>query len=460
MKQRSLRLRLLIAAAICLVVGIVATGLAIFFFFRVSVEHDTRIDLEANLALLVALIEPGSEGSLLREPLPDPRYELPYGGLYWQVRDENGEIVDRSRSLWDHVLIVPLDPDPEELRTIAGPDGQSLAALTWRVDLDTDEGRRTYLASVAEDRAILDETIRRFGMDMAVAQVLLALAIFVASALAVQFGLSPLNTLRRGVEAVRRGTTDKLTGPFPSEVMPLVGEVNDLLALRDKSVEFARARASDLAHGLKTPLQVLTATADKLRKAGDNANAEALDAILAEMSDRIDYQLRLARLRLRGKSELLSTSLHEAISRTVAVIRQTHDGQSLDWQLELGPDVAVNIDGRDLLELMGVLIENAAKWAKSRVEVSVRAGQGCVEVTIADDGPGLMPEQIAGIGVRGRRLDESRQGSGMGLAIAKEILELNEGHAELGRSETGGLLVKMTLPAAAEPAAGNGPKRV
>ncbi|HEY0918867.1 ATP-binding protein [Devosia sp.] len=448
MKQRSLRLRLLIGAAIWVTLTVLVTGAAIFYLFRASVERDTRADLEATLDRLSALIQPGAQGALLREPLPDPRYELPYGGVYWQIQSTGGIVLDRSRSLWDHVLHMPDGADLRQLATLAGPDGQTLAGLARHVAFGAAGGGQAYLVTVAEDRSILDQTIREFGSDMALTLLTLGIAILGAAWLVVQTGLSPLDALRRGIEAVRRGDADKLVDGYPSEVLPLVAEVNELLALRGKSVEFARARAADLAHGLKTPLQVLTATADKLRKAGDQGNAAAIDDIVAEMSDRIDYQLRLARLRLRAQSDVISTSLNTALTRTVSVIRQTHAGESLAWNLGLGPDTAVNIDGSDLLELAGVLLENAAKWARNRVDVTVRPADAFAEVIIADDGPGLTEEQIARLGVRGRRLDESRRGSGFGMAIAMEILELNNGAAVLGRSELGGLAVTLRLPLA------------
>lgn len=450
MRQRSLRLRLLIGAGIWVALTVIITGAAIFYLFRASVERDTRADLEATLGRLAALIEPEAQGALLREPLPDPRYELPYGGVYWQVQGADGTVLDRSRSLWDYELPAPPATTGAQLVTLPGPDGQALAALVRQVDFDAAVGPRSYLVTIAEDRSILDQTIAEFGNDMALALATLGIATLAAAGLVVQTGLSPLDAVRRGVEAVRRGTADKLAGRYPTEVMPLVGEVNELLALRDTSVEFARARAADLAHGLKTPLQVLTATADKLRKSGDTANAAAIDDILAEMADRIDYQLRLARLRLRAQSDVISTSLNTALTRTVAVVRQTHEGEALAWNIDLGADVSVNIDSHDLLELLGVLLENAAKWARTRVDVAVRPVGGFAQVVIADDGPGLTEKQIASLGVRGRRLDESSQGTGFGLAIAMEILELNHGGAELGRSADGGLRIALRLPIAGD----------
>lgn len=455
MKQRSLRLRLLVGAAIAIAIAALITGAVIFALFRTAVERSARADLEANIVRLVALIEPDATGDVqLREPLPDPRYERPYGGVYWQIEANDGALLDRSRSLWDFVLELPAEPEPNALMTLGGPDGQMLAAITRRVDMDIGGGRRTYLVTAAEDRLILDQTIGTFGGEMGAALVTLTLVIFVSAALVLHFGLAPLGAVRRGVETVRRGAADRLEGDYPSEVQPLVSEVNELLALRDKSAEFARSRAADLAHALKTPLQVLAAASDRLRKSGDIESANAVDSILAEMSDRIDYHLRLARLRLRTQSDVISTPLHRAISRTVAVLRQTHDGESLDWRVNPGPDVAVNIDSQDLLELVGVVLENAAKWARRLVEVTARTDGRYVEVTIADDGPGLTAEQISRIGVRGRRADDSVPGTGMGLAIAMEIVELNNGSAELCRSAHGGLAVKLRLPVADAAATG------
>ena len=335
------------------------------------------------------------------------------------------------------------------LRTVPGPDGQTLAALTRPVEFATPAGPAGYRVTLAEDRSILDQTIGDFGADMALALLVLGMAILLAAWLIIYLGLRPLGALRRGLEAVRHGRAEKLADDHPAEVLPLVSEVNELLALRDRSVAFARARAADLAHGLKTPLQVLTATADRLRTR-DQQSAAALDEIIAEMSDRIDYQLRLARLRLRSGSHVLSASLNNAISRSASVVSKTREGEALDWNIALGDDFRVNIDRHDLLELTGVVLENAAKWARSRVDVAVRRDGLRVELSIADDGPGLGDEQIAKLGVRGRRFDESRPGSGLGLAIALEILAMNGGEAAFSRSKLGGLSVALSLPLAEE----------
>jgi signal transduction histidine kinase len=448
LSSHSLRFRLLAGAAVWVALALLLTGTILLFLFRANVERATLAGMEASLARLVSTMEPGADAVVPAEPLADPRYATPYGGLYWQIEGPDGDAIARSRSLWDYVL--PVGPEigaADALRSISGPYGQTLAALTRPVSFATPAGPVGYRITLAEDRSILDQTIRDFGADMALALLVLGVAMLLAAGLVIHLGLRPLSAVRRGLEAVRHGTADQLADDYPAEVLPLVAEVNELLSLRDRSVGFARARAADLAHGLKTPLQVLTATADKLRGV-DPGNAAALDEITSEMSDRIDYQLRLARLRLRSGSDVLSASLNNALSRSASVVRKTREGEALSWDVALGDDVRVNIDRHDLLELTGVVLENAAKWAQSRVAVGVRRCGDQVEVRIEDDGPGLTEEQIARLGVRGRRFDESRPGSGLGLAIAMEILALNGGEAAFTRSPLGGLSVTLRLPAA------------
>ncbi|MBL8595068.1 MAG: sensor histidine kinase, partial [Devosia sp.] len=234
----------------------------------------------------------------------------------------------------------------------------------------------------------------------------------------------------------------------PAEVLPLVGEVNELLSQQQKSMEFARARAADLAHGLKTPLSVLRNLAAHMQTTGQGTAAEQVDEIVGEMDDRVEYQLRLSRLRMRTRAHQLSASLNEAVDRTVAVLSRTQEGEELDWQIELVPDLKVDIDRHDLMELVGVILENAAKWGKSQVRVAARRDGEFAELTIADDGPGLTEEQIARLGVRGQRHDESRRGSGLGLAIALEVVALNAGTVHFERAAEGGLAATVRLPLA------------
>lgn len=449
MNPRSLHVRLLGIAALWVVIAVVLVGLALLYLLTITLEHNTEEDLAAGVTRLVAQIDAAATLPVTGT-LPDPQYQTPASGQYWQVIDIAAGTVQRSRSLWDRELEVGL-PDRDgasHLETIDGPDAQRLVALTRRISFETPLGRRSFAVTVARDRLEIDTAVQRYAGDMAVALLVLALAMLAAAWAQVTLGLKPLELLQRHVEAIRHGRARRLGNDFPVEIQPLVGEVNDLLQAREASLEFARARAGELAHSLKTPLAVLAATAEQQRLAGNAELAETLAGLGRELDDRIDYQLRLARLNLRARSHSLRTSLNQAILRPAAVLQKTADGERLDWRLDLGADEEVDMDARDLLELTGILLENACKWADSCV--SVRSGRidGQAFFLVADDGPGLAPEEAATLGIPGKRLDASKPGHGLGLAIAKDMLALNGGTIAFERAAEGGMAVRVTLPLA------------
>ncbi len=449
MNRRSLRLRLLGGAALWIVLALIVAGLAIGWMFTANVERSMRVGLTASLNRLVAQIDAGAAEPVAADTLPDPRYATPLSGVYWQVEELGTDRAWRSRSLWDAMLDTTSAASPdgsERFVTLAGPSEQPLSAMVREVSFA--EQNKRFRVTLAENRALLDESIRQFGGDLVLALAFLGLALILAAWLQVQLGLRPLHNLRAGVGAVRRGEMQTLPEDYPSEVLPLVGEVNELLEQQQKSMEFARARAADLAHGLKTPLSVLRNLAADMQDGGANKAGTEIDEIVGEMDDRVEYQLRLSRLRMRTPTHQLSASLNDTVQRTIAVLSRTQEGEELDWQVDLAPGLKVDIDPHDLMELIGVILENAAKWGKSQVKVTARANVGAAELRIADDGPGLTDAQIAQLGVRGQRHDESRRGSGLGLAIALEVVALNAGTMQFGRAKEGGLEVTVRLPLA------------
>lgn len=438
----------MLLAIIWVVASILAAGIALQYLFSVNIERSTRQDLDAAIGRLAAVIVPLSDIPSISTPLPDPRYATPFGGHYWQILAlDNGEIA-RSRSLWDYVLETP--DTGNEIHHGMGPDGRSLIMLTRRLEIDTASGPRDYLVTVAQDHGPIIEATQRFGREAT--QVLLLLgAIFITAAwLQIRLGLSPVGRVQSALAAVRRGTTDRLEGRFPTELGSLVQEVNDLLDARETMMERARSRAADLAHGLKTPLAALHGIAERLQEKGNHLEADQLRELSFEMSERVDYQMRLAALRARTTSHSTRSSLNSAVIRTLTVLKKTGRGESLHWTAELSEDCWVDIHRQDLMELVGITLENAAKWASSQVIIRTRRHNGSAVVEICDDGPGIPEDQLKSLGTRGLRLDQSLPGSGLGLAIAAEILELNGGTISFSRAPNGGLLVSMALPIAAD----------
>jgi signal transduction histidine kinase len=204
-----------------------------------------------------------------------------------------------------------------------------------------------------------------------------------------------------------------------------------------------------MAHGLRTPLTVLRAIAPRLRDRGDEEGASLLERMVDSMDDRIAYQLRLARLRHRTRSHELRSSLNEVLEGTIDVLVRTPAGEALRWETDLLPGLMVNMDRQDLRELVGILLENATKWAATSVTITAqREISNKITLRILDDGPGVPPGYEALLGKRGQRLDETTEGSGLGLAIANEILAINNGSVDFALGPQGGLLVQLHLPAA------------
>lgn len=452
MKSPSLKLRLLLVSATSIALALLVAGLAITAIFSSHLERSLATGLEAQLARLVALIDPDQAEPRLMQPMSDPRYDTPAGGLYWQINDPSTGKATRSRSLWDTVLTIeatlPANGNIRVAKT-SGPDDDETLALGRRLSFERDAGgdERVLEVFVAEDTEGIRAANAAFQGDLLRALAILAVVLIVATWAQVTLGLSPLDVIKRGIAAIRAGRSKTLDGRYPIEVMPLVNEVNDLLAVQDRSIEFARTRAADLAHGLKTSLTLLNGEAHALRRAGNAAAAAAIERLTADMSAVVDHQLRLSRLRHRARADLRSTPLAEVAGKVIAALKMTPEGRELEWDIDIPQGAVIALDAMDLTELLGVFLENATKWARRHVAIHARSAQEDVRITIADDGPGLDDDALSLLGQRGRRLDESRPGSGLGLAIGREIVSLNDGSLSFSRAAQGGLEVNVVMRA-------------
>lgn len=433
-------------AVVWVIISLVAAALVLQYLFTINVERSAREEMTATIARLAALIVPEANPPAIRSPLADPRYDTPFGGRYWQIEAIDTQTVTRSRSMWDEGIDVP--DSYEGVFHHSMPNDRHLILLTRRLQVDGPAGPRTYLVTVGQDHDPIYRATQAFARDTTRLLILLGGAILAAAYLLLLLGLGPISRMRQSIEAVHRGDAPRLEGRFPSEIEPLVDELNRLLAVRAVMTDRARARAADLAHGLKTPLAALHGIADRLRESGNTHEADLLQDLSYEMSERVDYQLKLSVLRPRTGTDNASSSLNTAVLRTLAVLKKTGRGETLHWVAELGTDYLVDIHRQDLMELVGVLMENAAKWASSRVVVQSRLADNRAILDISDDGPGIADHHSARLGERGHRLDESLPGTGLGLAIAREILALNNGDVSFTRADIGGLSVSVSLPLA------------
>ncbi len=449
MTRRSLRLRLLAMALISTTGALILSGVGLVVLFERHVEQRVDGELETYLRQIAGNIVfgPAEAISVARAPA-DPRFDEPLSGLYWQVVDEaRGEAI-RSRSLWDTRLALPadgLDASTAHRHLLPGPGQATLIVRERAVTYAVGSTKKTLRIAVAVDSAEVRAAAWAFAGDLAPSLAVLGVTLLGAAWLQVQVGLRPLETVRRGVGAIRSGARGRLPADYPDEVLPLVEEVNNLLEAQDKTIERARAAAGDLAHGLKTPLTVLGADARLLRECGEAEIAADIEDLAETMRRHVERTLAKARLR---RSRGAATTLAPLVERLATTIRKTPAGKPLAWEVEISPPLRVALDPDDLAEVLGNLLDNAAKWAAARVRIAATTEAATVTIVVEDDGPGIPETEREAALKRGVRLDQATTGSGLGLAIAGDVLEASGGALRLDESALGGLKAIISLPAA------------
>jgi signal transduction histidine kinase len=275
--------------------------------------------------------------------------------------------------------------------------------------------------------------------------VILAACVMAAGAFQVRKGLSGVAQLRAKLVAVRDGRDPRLEGRYVPEVQPLVDDLNTLLEHRERAVRRAIAKAGDLAHGLKTPLAILATEAE--RAAADHPKlAAAIHQQVERMWRQVEYHLAHARAAASGASPGAVSVLRESADGLARTLAQLHRDSAVSIEVHVSPALAVRVQREDLDEMLGNLLDNACKWARSTVVIDARVVAGAVEITVDDDGAGIPPAMREAVLQRGVRADEQSAGSGLGLAIVRDLAEVYRGSIALEASNLGGLRVVLTLP--------------
>jgi signal transduction histidine kinase len=446
MRLGSLRFRLVAGGIVAILIALTIAGAGLILLFERHVTRTIAGDLDVHLNQLLAGIDVDPQNNLVAtRPPADPRFADPLSGLYWQVTDDRGQLL-RSRSLWDATLALPADdlsPGEVHHHEIVGPAKAHVLVAERSVTLTVGARRVPVRVAVAADLARVSLAAFAFAKDLAIALGLLGLVLAIATSIQVGIGLSPLDALRRGVAEIRSGRRLHLPAAVPAEVRPLVEEINGLLDAQEQEIERSRSRAADLAHGLKTPLAALAADAGRLRSRGEEAIADDIEAVGDAMSRHVDREL--ARARVRGavrNSAGVSAELAPLVRSLIATLSRTPSGGRVNFETRIADGVRVPLDRTDLAEVLGNLLENAARHAAARVRIS--AGTDPIPtIVIEDDGEGIAPEQIPRVLGRGVRLDERGEGTGLGLAIVEDVLSAYGWRIDFATSELGGL--KATL---------------
>lgn len=443
---RSLRVRLLLGAAGAIFLALAAAWVAMTLLFERHIERRVEADLLREGLVLAANVASGPDGTLtLSEQPGDSRFAEPASGLYWQIATPAAKL--RSRSLWDQDLPVSHTACGRSWRTrfVKGPFEQQLL-LVERI-VRPEPGGTGVLIQLGHEHESLTVSRHEFGEELALFLAILWLILSAAAWVQVNLGLRPLRRVRDEVQRLKHNPQERLNAIHALEIEPLTRAINELADAREQDLGRARRRATDLAHGLKTPLAALSAQSRRAREAGAVEAANGLDRAIAAATTAIEGELARSRAAaIRAAPVRSSTLALPVIESLVAVVERTEFGARLVFDVDVPGELRIVIAEEDLMELMGALLENAARFARRQVRVSGYASDG-PRLVVEDDGPGIGSERIAEAIMRGGRLDEAEAGHGLGLAIAHDLAEATRARIELLRSELGGLKVTLAWPA-------------
>lgn len=438
-QRMHLRLRLMLSAMAAIMGALLIAWLMMVMIFDRHIERMIEAEMRTIAAPLIADLSYDGVGTPVAESLPqDPEFELPGSGKYWQVTA--GEHKLRSRSLWDESLVEVASPGAKGWidSRVDGPFGQRvLQTERW---LSLNDSDTPILIQLAQSEKKLVAARKQFAQDMAMFLLLLWLFLVASAWLQVHYGLKPLSTIRDELSRLQQNPQARISGPRPMEIAPLTDAINELAEMRERDLERARRRAADLAHSLKTPLSALRAVTRQVRDTGATPQADALDELIEATSAAVNAEL--ARIRVNAVRRITrSTSCFplEIAERVVSVVSRSSVGSEIVFDVDIASDQSLPVATEDLIEILGALIENAAKYARRTVRVSMLSAHDSKILNIEDDGNGLDMNTERAF-VRGLRLDEAGSNhQGLGLSIVRELVEATGGKISLSHASLGGL---------------------
>jgi signal transduction histidine kinase len=450
----SLSVRLIAAAAIWSVVALAAAGLILTSLYRQTVERAFDERLGVYLQTLIGnLASQGPNAPSDPGNLGEQRFELVYSGWYWQVRlPNNGPVLLTSTSLVSDTLDASRASATNTVNGITsgamvGPEDQSLRFIDRTIILPA----ATFDVLIAGDAGELGRQIAAFRNSVIITMAAFGIGLIAAILIQIRWGLRPLDRVRLGLAGLRSGKEERFEGPFPSEIEPLARELNALLESNQQIIERARTQVGNLAHALKTPLSVITNEARSNRSPFADKIAEQAELMRTQVNSYLD------RARIAARSTVIGaiTEVEPVVARLARAMRRIHDDKGLSIIESVPAGARFKGEQQDLEEILGNLVDNACKWARSKVAILVdytpapdQLSDAKLVFRIDDDGPGLTEEQRAEATRRGKRLDESKPGSGLGLSIVTDLVALYGGKFRLARSPHGGLRAEIELPGA------------
>ena len=457
MRLNSLSFRLTASAALVSLFLLVVAGFALNHLFRAALESNFDARLQAVMDGLLANVEVDENGKpFMPGAIADTRFELPVSGWYWQVKPVGGpagrELV--APSLLEQRLDLPAEDDPSRDKNgvahvyMADSSGVHLRVIEQRYTLYGSKDQFSFLVAGNFDE--LKREISAFQNTLALVLTLLGAGLLLAILVQVFYGLRPLRVMERELTDIRQGNAESLRKHYPSDIEPVANELNLLIDANTQVVERARTQVGNLAHALKTPLSVLANEA----QVHEGPLARKVAAQTQVMRDQVNMYLDRARRAARARSLGQATNVQDVIGAIARTLQKINADTPVEVAVHCPADLKFRGERQDLEEMVGNLLENAFKWANSRISISAnslepksKAARAWLEIDVSDDGPGL-PEHLRQAALqRGERLDETKPGSGLGLSIVSETAAMYDGEIRLEASVLGGLSAVLKLPA-------------
>ncbi|MDT3777294.1 HAMP domain-containing sensor histidine kinase [Nitrospira sp. MA-1] len=447
MKRNTLALRLLTLSSVWVVLTLVVVGVLLILLFRSHVERRFDDFLFDQLKGNIAASDISTKSGVLEMTWTPSnlRFHRPLSGWYWQIL-ENGKLVARSRSLWQHTLEV-VDPGIGtglQHQALTGPAGMPLRGLVENVTLPDSNASFTFV--VAGPVSNIDQDVHEFSKMLLVTLIALGVGLVGAVFFQIRIGLRPLSRLQQALAETRLGKTARLPESFPGEVQPVVSELNALLDHNAALLDRARTQTANLAHALKNPLTVLTNEARTM----EGEQGSLLGEQLKNMTHSVHRYLSRARAAGANGFVGIRTPVGTIAEDLRFSMDHLYKGKALNIHVIGLEEIYFHGDVQDLEEMLGNLIDNACKWAKKEVQIRGEWAGDKWRVIVEDDGPGIPEGQEAVVIQRGRRLDEAIPGSGLGLDIVFDIVMLYGGSLYLDRSTLGGVRANLEWPAVDE----------
>jgi len=446
----SLKGRLIFAATIWIAAGMILAGFVLSEVFRQHATNQLYEEVYEHLDELLRLTD-FKIGNSPHPPrhLSDPRYDMPLSGYYWEIR-EGDRVLAGSGSLDGKTLTtLPNASADTGIHTyeVVGPTGTVLAAEKV-VSISPNNALIRFI--VGTDYRHLAKMIRSFHNTLMWSLIAFGLSLILGATLLILYALKPFSELRTSLGNVRAGTEKDLHGNFPSEVLPMVEELNALLKSTSELIQRARTQAGNLAHGLKTPLAILTDEAHRIEQQGLPQSAATILSQCRRMQTQIDYQTARARAVAMRSMPGTFANVRRATEDVARALRRLHEGSGVAISVDVSGTTLVVCDPQDLNEMLANIVDNACKYAKAavRIEASNTTSDKLVQIRVDDDGRGLPPEAFEVVFGVGEQWDSRAGGSGLGLAIVRDLAQLYGGNVELQKSSLGGLSVILSLPVA------------